>query len=224
MKTDGIYIRKYENGCVPVPPVEITKVFTMFLRCCEEPFAFAGELHEQWELVYVRKGEASITADDNVYHLSTGSLIFHKPMEFHQIHAEQAGLELFVASFSLSGEGVNKFEQAVFELLPREIEIFEELIRHCNAINGREFRDQEFWDCSDRWGAAPLEFYFCVNQLESILCLLLLRSPTLQPPKDTADSLLYRKIVAVLEEHVYTDISIREVAERCDVSPSSVKA
>ena len=47
MKTDGIYIRKYENGCVLVPPVEITKVFTVFLRCCEEPFSFDGELHER---------------------------------------------------------------------------------------------------------------------------------------------------------------------------------
>lgn len=224
IKTDEIFIRRYGNGCVPVRPVEITKVFTLFLRCCREPFAFAGELHEQWEMVYIRKGEARITADDKVYDLSEGSLMFHRPMEFHQIYAQQTGLEIFVVSFHMVGEKANRFEHSVFELLPEEKELLEELIGRSVALNGGCFRDGEFEDCTVLWEQNSLEFYACVNLLESIFCRLLLRSPALQMPKETTDSLLYRNIVAVLEEHIYTDITIWQVAEQCRVSPSSVKA
>lgn len=223
MKTDEIYIQTLKYGCVPVRPVEITQVFSLFVRCCREPFAFAGELHEQWELVYVRRGEASITADDKVYRLGAGSLIFHRPMEFHQIHAENPGLEIFVASFRMSGEGTGKFERSVFDLLSEEKNIMEDVICRCSALNRGVFWDGEFRDCRDLWGAEPLEFSLCVNELESVFCRFLLRSPALQQPKDTADSLLYRRIVAILEEHVYTNITIGQVADQCGVSPSTVK-
>ena len=224
MKKDEIYIRKYRNGCVPVRPVEITEIFSLFLRCCRTPFAFSGELHEQWELVYVRGGEASITADDKVYRLAAGSLIFHRPMEFHQIHAEKPGLELFVASFRLGGGETSKLERSVFALKPDEKELMEEVIGRCCAMNGGFFADDEFRDCRALWERAPLDFALCVNTLEAVFCRLLLRSPALQVPRDTAQSALYQKIVSVLEEHVYTDITIPRVAERCGVSESTVKA
>lgn len=223
MKKDKLYLRQYEPGCVPVRPVEITNVFTMFLRCCRKPFIFAGELHEQWELVYVRSGEATFTVDDKVYRLGAGSLIFHRPMEFHQIHAEHTELEIFVTSFHMTGGEVRKFEQSIFELSSGEKTVMEELIRQCCALNEGYYTDGEFGDCRPFWQAKPLEFYACVHGLERLFCMLLQRSPTLQPPKETVDSLLYRNIAAVLEEHAYGDITIAQVADRCGVSPSTVK-
>ena len=224
MKTDKKYTEILKYGCVPDRPVEITEIFTLFLRCCREPFAFAGELHEQWELVYVRRGEASITADDKVYHLSPGSLIFHRPMEFHQIHAKDAGLEIFVVSFHMDGEGASKLERSVFELEEGEKEILEEVIHRCVVLNGGAFGDHDFRDCRPAWRASALEFFVCVNTLEGLFGRLLMRAPKQQRANETADSLLYRRIVAVLEEHIYTDITIGQVADRCGVSASTVKA
>ena len=223
MKTDEVYRTMLKQGCVPARPVEITRVFTLFLRSCREPFAFAGELHEQWEMVYVRRGEASITADDKVYHLTPGSLIFHRPMEFHQIHAQQPGLEIFVASFHMAGEGTGKLERSVFELLEEEKRLLEDVINRTAALNHGAFRDDEFRDCRPLWQAAPLELSTCINGLEGLFVRLLLRSPAMQLPRDTADSLLYRRIVSVLERHIYTDITINQAAEQCGVSPSTVK-
>lgn len=179
MKSDNIYFRKFENGCIPLPPIEITTVFTLFLRCCQDPFIFSGELHDQWEIVYVRRGNATITADDKVYHLSSGSVIFHKPMEFHQIYTDKPGLEIFVSSFKMSGELSYKFKRAVFELLPEEIGLFENLIDRCISLNNGSFSDTIEWDCKPLWNAASLEFYTCVHILEYIFCLLLYRSPVI---------------------------------------------
>lgn len=223
MNSDNIYLRKFESGCVPVPPIEITAVFTLFLRCCRDPFVFSGELHDLWEIMYVRRGNATITADDKVYHLSPGSVIFHKPMEFHQIYADQPGLEIFVSSFKMSGELTYKFKRAVFELVPEEIDLFETIITRCVALNNGCFSDTSEWDCKPLWNASSLEFYTCIHILEYILCLLVTRSPVVLALPDTADSILYQKVVAILEEHIYSNITIQEVAELCGVSASSVK-
>lgn len=223
MKSDRIYLQHYKNGCLPLPPIEITEVFTLFLRCCQAPFVFFGELHEPWELVYVRKGAATITADDRVLHLSAGSLIFHKPMDFHQIFSEQPGLEIFVASFHMSGESAYKFRNSAFQLLPAEQQLLETLIARCVALNNGCFHACDDRDCKPLWQTSPLEFYTCVHQLEHLFCLLLMRCPSLQPPQDAAGSILYKKIVSVLEEHLYGTITIPQVAALCDVSPSSIK-
>lgn len=223
MKTDKKFLQKLDDGCVPTRAVEITKVFSLFLRCCQEPFYFAGELHEQWEIVYIRKGEAIITADDRVFQLPAGSLIFHKPMEFHQIVSETAGLEIFVSSFNMTGDAAYKLKASVFQLLPEEIGAFEELIDRCVRLNQGCYQDRDYRNSTPLWRESPLEFSACVQQMEMIFYKLLMRSPASKKTRHTADSVLYQKIVAILEDHIYTDITIEQVANLCGVSASSVK-
>lgn len=223
MNSGNMYLRKFDSEFVPSPPIEITTVFTLFLRCCQDPFVFSGELHDQWEIVYIRRGNAAITADDKVYHLSSGSVIFHKPMEFHQIHADTPGLEIFVSSFNMSGELTYKFKRAVFVLAPEEIDLFDKLINRCVALNNGYFSNTTELDCKPLWDASSLEFYTCIHILEYILCLLAARSPVVPTLPDTADSILYQKVVAILEEHICSNITIQEIADLCGVSASSVK-
>lgn len=223
MKSDKSYLRILQSGCVISRPIEIEEVFTMFLRCCRQPFAFAGEFHEPWEMVYIRKGEALITADDKIYHLSAGNVIFHRPMEFHQIYGENPGLEIFVASFHMSGKHTGKFKNAEFTLQPEEIALFEQLIDSCMILNGGQCIDAEERDYTPLWKESPLPFYNCVHQLENIMCRLLLRSPAVPAVPETADSLLYQKAVSVLEAHVHSKVTIQKVAQLCGVSASSLK-
>jgi AraC-like DNA-binding protein len=48
-------------------------------------FNFSGETHNYWELVYIDRGSAIITADGHSLTLSQGEIIFHKPGEHHAI-------------------------------------------------------------------------------------------------------------------------------------------
>jgi len=48
-------------------------------------FAFSGELHDFWELVYADKNELVITADTKEILLPQGSMFLHQPMEFHNV-------------------------------------------------------------------------------------------------------------------------------------------
>ena len=223
MKSANNFIRPPQEGYSPARPVEITKVYTMFLRKCRERFSFGGELHDPWEMVYIRKGEASITADDNIYHLSAGSVVFHKPMEFHQIFSDEPGLEIFVVSFNMEGDMEDKFHKAVFHLQDNEQALLEELIRQCVALNGGHLTDNDEWIDNPAWVDRSLDLYNCIHLLEYIFCLMLTRSPESQQRQKSADTMLYRKIVRILEEHIYTNITIDEVAHLCHVSASTAK-
>lgn len=69
--------------------VKINSVVTIFYQEFSEGFVFRGEKHNFWELVYVDKGTAVATADGKETVLKQGSIIFHKPNEFHAIRAEK---------------------------------------------------------------------------------------------------------------------------------------
>ena len=63
-------------------------------------FAFSGEVHDFWELVYVDKGEAVITAGSRELPLPAGHLYLHKPMEYHNIRCgEGNAVNSFIVSF-----------------------------------------------------------------------------------------------------------------------------
>lgn len=52
-------------------------------------YAFAGESHPFWELVYVDKGVAEIVAADRHHTLNQGEIVFHQPDEFHKVGANR---------------------------------------------------------------------------------------------------------------------------------------
>ena len=67
-------------------------------------FHFPGETHDFWECVYVLNGSIVVSADDRVYTLNPGEIIFHKPMELHKYYVDSAsGADLLIFSFSLEG-------------------------------------------------------------------------------------------------------------------------
>ena len=66
-------------------------------------YIFPGEKHNFWEMVYIDQGEADIGADNNIYRLVQGMVIFHKPNEFHNIWADRGnGPNIVVISFDTS--------------------------------------------------------------------------------------------------------------------------
>lgn len=65
--------------------VSVKSLVSAFDMVRDADFAFDGEMHDFWEMVYIASGKAGITADERVFTLNAGQLVFHKPMEFHRI-------------------------------------------------------------------------------------------------------------------------------------------
>ncbi|MGN0492964.1 MAG: cupin domain-containing protein, partial [Acutalibacteraceae bacterium] len=81
--SDNLFKYKTVNRCI-----FIKSIITGIDADRDKDFFFAGESHDFWEAVFVSKGEITATADERIYKLSQGMLLFHKPMEFHRLIAD----------------------------------------------------------------------------------------------------------------------------------------
>ncbi len=95
----------------PKTVVDITKIVTIHYYEVGKDFAFDGERHDFWEMVYIDKGNVAVTRDGEEIILSQGEVIFHAPNEFHSIRAHGSAPNFFVISFVSSSLAMKYFER-----------------------------------------------------------------------------------------------------------------
>lgn len=178
-------------------------------------FYFPGESHDFWELVYVCDGEVVATADERVYHLRSGNLVFHKPMEFHRIWAEGASApHLMIISFAAGGEAMTQFQNSCFVLDTVQRKRFENLVAaylHSDSLRAEPHSRQYTM-------AAALT----AALLEGFLLRLAEDSSQLQQVHSGEDA-QYTKIVNVMKENCHKQMSLQELAQQCGLSVSNMK-
>lgn len=181
-------------------------------------FYFAGEMHNFWELVYVVDGKATATADERVYSLSSGQLIFHKPMEFHRIwSADGTAPHLLIVSFDADGEKMKDFENRVVDLDLHKEEMLKDILAKAGAVLKQNAAEEK---SSDRYVYLT---HMTALRIESFLLELLhdrTAEEALQPLKEGET---YRQIVRVLNEHCCEALSVRQIAALCNLSVSNLK-
>lgn len=75
-------------------------------------FSFWGEAHDFWELLYVDKGEICVTAGEREFVLRQGEMHFHRPLEFHNLHANGiVAPNLVVVAFASASAAMSHFER-----------------------------------------------------------------------------------------------------------------
>ena len=79
--------------------INVNRVVTIHYYEFDKNFAFDGETHDFWEMVYIDKGKVLVKSEENEIVLAQGDVIFHKPNEFHAIKAYESAPNFFVISF-----------------------------------------------------------------------------------------------------------------------------
>ena len=69
-------------------PVVVDGVYTVHYFEYTKDFAYSGELHNFWEIVYADKKRLFITAGAKEIELEVGQMYIHKPNEFHNIRCD----------------------------------------------------------------------------------------------------------------------------------------
>lgn len=109
--------------------IEIDSIFTFYHFQFATGFVFKGEKHPFWELVYINNGQVDIGADDKVYSLGAGDIIFHRPDEFHSIWANYAHApDLIVISFACNSPAMQNFEQRRFHVNAHQNALLQNLL------------------------------------------------------------------------------------------------
>ena len=81
-------------------PLRIEQLYTVHYFEYTSSYAFAGESHDFWELLYVDKGSVCVTAGEERFDLGRGQMVFHPPGEFHALSANGVTApDLVVVSF-----------------------------------------------------------------------------------------------------------------------------
>ncbi|MFD0712023.1 helix-turn-helix domain-containing protein [Paenibacillus sp. GCM10027626] len=97
--------------------IVIDNLITLHYSERDRNYVFRGERHDFWELLYVDKGEIEVTADADVHLLSQGSIIFHKPNEFHRFHAIKGTAPNFIViTFDCHSEAMRNFYGRIIRL------------------------------------------------------------------------------------------------------------
>lgn len=97
--------------------INITHIINVTYYKFSKNYVFEGEAHDFWEFVYIDKGELIIAAGNFQYILKAGELVFHKPNEFHSIHATgKIAANATVVSFVCHSSCMKSFEHKILFL------------------------------------------------------------------------------------------------------------
>lgn len=87
ISTEGVKSLEYIRTELKKPLV-IDGIYTIHYFEYTKDFAYSGELHDFWEIVYADKKSVVITAGAKELTLTAGQMYIHKPNEFHRIRCD----------------------------------------------------------------------------------------------------------------------------------------
>ncbi len=186
-----------------------------FHRCVDqrlpEDYVYVGESHDCWEILYVVEGEVEVTEDDTVYAMSEGDLILHAPMVFHRDKSSGGtSPNICNLSFWTKGEYPKESLTGVFHLDQSERK---EYLSICKS--------------SAQFIAKEVEGEYVGQEIACRLTAFMLHlSRTYQAQHRKVSNeraLVYKRLVEIMHEEVFNNVSIAQVAEKLFVSVSYVK-
>lgn len=121
----------------PVPLIEVAGLYTVHYFQFANGYAFPGERHDFWEMVYIDQGEADIGAGEQAHRLRQGQVIFHEPNEFHSIWANHdKGTNIFVISFACDNKTMDAFRRRVCTMDVSQRKIISRMIAEAQQTFG----------------------------------------------------------------------------------------
>ena len=206
---DYLYQLKTVNRCVCI------KSIIMGIDADRDKnFIFSGESHNFWEAVFVSEGEITAIADEQIYKLKQGMLLFHKPMEFHRLIADgKISSHLKIISFTAEGELMRNFENRCFNLSLSEQDAFSEITDY-------------FIKAKFAYSNSPNNFDYISNMAVTLLegFLLKLKEKKGNTPKHISyNEDIYYKIVKTMKNNCDKSLSVNDIARLLNMSASNVK-
>lgn len=191
----------------------ITHLYSGFTALREAGFQYKGESHDFWELVCVTGGKLQATAGEHVYVLEKGQAMLHNPMQFHTINCSQ-GSHAEIIIFSFKGRNIPALQNNVCNItdLSEVKKLFSDSQKAFN------FKGIYFDGVRDD-ATAALKF---VKRLELFLLRL---SDNLASPNEltTQGARNYNTVIHVLSENIDKRLSVKEIAELCNMSAVGVQ-
>ncbi len=207
-----------------IEQIRITELYTLFEIFRENHFSFKGESHNFWECMYIISGSVCISADERVYQAEAGTIVFHKPMEFHKFHVtHDPGAVLFIFTFSAEGPLTHYLQNKVFCLTDTQKLWISSLLDFLHSktergplLPGIYHEYLTPWDKNASYGQTVASY---LQQL----FLSLSENGNLSLTDVNENAVIFGQAVCYLNMNVHRQPTVLEVAEHCHVSESKIK-
>ncbi len=214
---------------LPRRAVQIDALFSLHYFKYVNNFAGVAERHNFWEAVYVDDGEVEILAGEKTLMLHKGEMVFHAPNELHNVFARGCFASVLIFSFSCHGPDVNLLQGRIFPVGQTERRLLAALFEAgAHAFCGPyDLLDQKQLARNPHAPYGAEQLY--VNLLENLLLVLLgsllppagLQPPVAQPQLEPqADKELVAALHLLLAQHVYGNLSLRDICRATSFSKS----
>ncbi|WP_241242842.1 AraC family transcriptional regulator [Paenibacillus whitsoniae] len=206
----------YQRLSLP-PIISITNLITMYYFEYGKDYVFHGEKHDFWELLYVDRGEVEVHADETTHILQQGTIIFHKPNEFHSFYSLKGKApNLIVITFDCLSDAMHFFENKVISLNSQERNLLTTIIAEGQRIFPFPFQ----YPLARRHDAPPGSEQLLRNYLEILLIRLHQRmdrdeseTPLTTMAQERSMGELVSKIAAYMADHLHEQLSVAALAQ-----------
>lgn len=200
---------------IPRRVLSVQELYSVHYFEYTSTYAFAGERHDFWELVYVDSGELLVTAGETIRRLGQGQLIFHAPGEFHALSSAGAAPELVVVSFRCAGAAMDRFRGLVTALGQAERALLARIVAESGAAFSTPLGDPST-RALQRRETVPFggEQLVCCA-LEELLIRLIRReaSSRLPPPPPREDGGTAAQVMAYLAARVGENLTLERICQ-----------
>jgi len=194
-------------------------------------YAFKGESHDFWEMVYVDKGQVRAVAEDVTYELLQGQMIFHKPNEFHNVMANgTVAPNVVVISFVATSPAMKAFEGKTLYATQQQRKLLSRIISEGRQAFSCPLGDPHLLQlvCDED---APIGSQQMVQILLEELLIDIARGeqPVDQRPriassvKRRADGELTDRVIRYMEEHLCENLSFSTICAFSAQSATNLK-
>ncbi len=200
---------------------KITELYTMFEVSYTDGYEFNGETHNFWECLYVTEGDVWVTADEKVYNLKSGQIIFHKPLELHKFYSDTPCKKgsLFIFSFSMTGGMCEFFKDKVFTLSDSQREILQSLLRFARSECTPDGSYDELMYLKN---PSP-SYTISLASYLTLLFLSLYENNNAGVAQTSPDSALFSEAVSYMNRNIERTVTIEEIAKHLSIGQSTLK-
>ena len=194
--------------------LNVQKIVTIHYQKPEKNYASLEESHNFWELIYADKEEFFIHRGKEVILLKQGQIFFIEPNVSHFVECKGKEANLFIVSFECRSESINFFAGKEYSV-PQEMKyllqnIMSEALETFHIPDfDPDLNKLELKDNPNLGGEQVIK-----NSLELLLIYLLRKANNKEHQQEffiskiTSSSDLQDEIVCILNEHIYSNITL----------------
>ena len=205
-------------------PLTIEGIYTIHYFEYTKDFAYSGEFHNFWEVVYADKKSLVITAGAQELTLKAGQMYIHKPNEFHKIRCDgTSAANSVILSFDCSCPELMSIAGIVINCTDEERRLMGLIISEAeNAFStplGTSYtRVLEKSESGDFGCEQMIQLY-----MEQLLIRLIRGNKRSVAQKNSASNTLLPRICAYLENNMDKRLSFTDIQKEFNISASVIK-